>query len=150
MSHLRDTIKDHLQHTVGILVADHEPCISFNARIPADKRTSHRSTQGDLKAAWCKSSFAMAVILCPGTETVALANFAAKHKLDPERVHFYHTPETDVVAALRAWRQAGLAVHSIFEVKDGGGINKHFAAHWNHIMHDAVCRRPACRMHTIE
>ncbi len=51
---------------------------------------------------------------------------------------------------LRAWREAGFYVHIVLEVNDGGGINKHFAAHWNHIIHDALCKRPGCAMHVVD
>lgn len=150
MSHLRDVIVDHLHDCLGIIVADTEPCIGVHAAIPADKRDSRRATQSDLDAAWFRSSYVVAVVLCPGDSTKKLAAFAAKHKLDPDRFHFYHPPGVDPIAALRDWRTAGFHVHSIEEVDKWGPVNQHFAAHWNHVIHDQLCKKAGCVMHVLD
>ena len=150
MSHLRDVIHLKLKHTVGVLVADKQPCIGMNKAIPAAKRASHRCTPSTLDPAWFRGTYAMAVLLCPGDGTAGLARFAKSHGLNPDWIHFYYAPGTDYAEALAAWRGAGFHVHSVIDVANWGDVNQHFADHWNRIMHDDLCDRAGCVLHVIE
>lgn len=60
-------------------------------------------------AGWdAEGSWLMAVLLCPGDSSAAIAAWARRHKADPDRIHFYAHKGTDPFEALAAWHRSGL------------------------------------------
>lgn len=149
MSHLRDVVHPRRRDTLGIIVAATQPCfdIATQQQLKAVGRSIHVTSPDRFRLARRPKSWAVAVILCPGDDTEALAAFVKSQKLASHRFHFYHHPTTDVRKALQAWHKAGLPVHSSWPVADWQDLNRHFGAHWNNVAHDDYCTVPGCLMH---
>ena len=74
----------------------------------------------------------LAVLLCPGDTTGAIAAWAkAIRGPVSDRVRFYLHPETDPVAALAAWYNAGLPDPLTAEVEDFKTFHQQFGWDYN-------------------
>lgn len=147
MSHLRDVVAPNMGDSLGVFLAAREPCIGMARKPPADRRRSVRVEPSQLDGVALPPSYAIAVVLCPGDDTTHLTRFSDAHGIPDDRVHFFYTPDTDVVEALAAWTGAGRRVLYSFSVRDWKPLNRLFGAFWNHWVHDDFCGTAGCRMH---
>lgn len=99
--------------TTGYIMASRQPCITIR-----DDEVRHINRRlvalipDDLDALEPGMSWLMAVVLCPGDDSHALAAWA-KRAGAPERVRFYLHPDTHVNDALAAWADAGFAAAKV-------------------------------------
>lgn len=146
-SHLKAIVEPNMGTSPGLFVASRQPCIGIAAEPPAKRRLSRRLTPDELaKVSPLPRSYAIAVVLCPGDDTQALATFAGQHKLPSDRFYFFYAPGTDIKSALRHWLAADRSVLYSFEIHDWKGLNQKFGAFWNACVHDDNCSVPGCRM----
>jgi hypothetical protein len=146
MSHLRDVIHPRRLETVWFLVAGQEPCVTFAAQDQLNQsgRTLVRLTQGEFAARALPASWAMAVVLCVGDGTAALAGWASRNKGLVPRVHFYLHRDCDPRKALRAWHDAGLPLASTWDVALWRDLSAHFGSRLNQQAHDDFCPDVKC------
>ena len=144
MSHLRDVVHPHRLDTLGILVAQREPCLRIATESEL-KQSGRRFQRVDavgpsgLPESWC-----MAVLLCPGDDTKALAEWATTTGAETSRVHFYLHKDTDPRRALAAWHRAGHAIPSTWDVATWKDLARNFGAKLNQQTHDDHCTDSKC------
>lgn len=129
----RDVVHPHRLETVGYLLATSPPC----TRIAADelrigKRTLSTLGRGETPPASRPKSWALAILVCPGDTLGTIApwvrGLAAK---DRERVYVFFHPDTDRVAALAPWYDAGLDDPITSLAHDFKSFHKAFGARMN-------------------
>lgn len=145
-SHLKQVVAPNMADSLGVFVASREPCIGMAASPPARGRLSQRVLPEDLDGIDLPPSHAIAVVLCPGDDTRAVARLAVARSVPAERFYFFYTAKTRLADALAAWTEAGLPVLYSHEVEDWRGLNKKFGAFWNAWVHDDHCGIDGCRM----
>lgn len=90
------------------IVARSPPCIRLRDEAARPKGRDYRTASlGDLADLEPPPRWVMAAILCPGDDASALVEWARAGKADPDRILFVLHPDTDAVAALRPWYEAG-------------------------------------------
>ncbi|HEV8360300.1 MAG TPA: hypothetical protein VGR28_07600 [Candidatus Thermoplasmatota archaeon] len=103
-----DVVRRARLRTRVFLVAQTPPCIRLRDEAARPRgRDYHTALLGDLHALKLPARWLLAVILCPGNGTEALAAWLRQHDADPDRVMFVLHPATDAVAALTGWYAAG-------------------------------------------
>lgn len=134
----RDVVAKHHTDSSAVLVANREPCISIALDEDANVhgRSFLHASPDDLDELELEDSWIMAVLLCAGDTTEHLANWSLEEDRDPRRVVFYVHTDTDPRAALEAWHEAGLPVHSTWTIENWRQLHKHFGAAWNVRVYD--------------
>ena len=119
--------------TTAFLLADKPACADLRAEeMRRVRRRLEVLNAADLAKFRPKGSWLLAVLLCPGDETRALAAWAGRLAApDRDRVRFYYTRQVDLASALRAWTEAGLAAPLAAEVRDFASFHKVFGKHLN-------------------
>lgn len=89
-----------------------------------------------------RGSWMLAVVACPGDDTIGLARWAAGLAApDRDRVRFYLHHRADAVEVLAGWTDAGLGAPRVSVVRDFASFHKVFGMHLN----DRVWADPAGR-----
>ncbi len=90
------------------VVAGTPPCIQLRdeAARPSG-RDFHTSLLGDLDSLTLPERWVMAVVLCPGDDTLTLVKWLGARRADPARVLLVFHPGTSEPAALAPWYAAG-------------------------------------------
>lgn len=106
-------VRAHRMGTLAYVVADSGNCLDIQAHEVARVRgrSLRTITSADLPRLRPPASWAMAVVLCPGDTTEALAAWA--HKLPPpelDRIWFDEHPGVEPDKAYAAWVESGLAM----------------------------------------
>lgn len=133
MTTFREIVAGHHRESEAVLLAGREPCIT----IAQDERRNVKGRRfrilnpEDLNAYIPRPSWLMAVLLCPGDDTMGLTTWAEGGGHAPERVIFYFHAETDAREALGAWHEAGKPIHSWWTIRDWKGLHRHFGEAWN-------------------
>lgn len=138
MGRFREIVAKHHEDSDAVLVAEGEPCITIahDERTNVTGRSFRIAAPDELDDLELRSSWITAVLLCPGDGTGTAARWARDGDRDPRRVLFYLHPETDASAALAAWHEAGLHVHSTWTVSNWRQLHKHLGNHWNVQVYD--------------
>lgn len=129
----RDVIHPHRLDTVGYLLATSMPC----TRIVADelrhvKRTLVALGPGGTPPASRPKSWVLAVLVCRGDGLAGIAPWVrGLPAADRERVYVFFHPDTDRVAALRPWYEAGLDDPIASLAHDFRSFHKSFGARMN-------------------
>lgn len=134
----QDVVAEHHTDSDAVLVATREPCISiaYDEQANVHGRSFTIATPGELADLELRDSWLMAVLLCPGDGTEALAHWVREEARDPRRIVFYFHTDTDPRSALGAWQAADLPVHATWTIDDWKQLHKHFGAAWNVRVYD--------------
>lgn len=137
-------VRRHWKDAQAFLVAQREPCIRIrDGEVQNVDRLLIGGFPEDLQHWQRPASSFIAVILCPGDDTQALAEHVQAHDLDPSRIHFYLHPDTPI-QAMQAWAEGGLPLDRIDDEGIGGKplddwktLHKLLGLHFNmQILHD--------------
>lgn len=105
------TIRRHKKATVAYLFAVHPECLEVTTEIVnrVTGRTLVRAGLDTLPRAPLPGSWAMAVVLCPGDGTEAIADWARRLPRPDarDRIWFYEAPGVETKGAYKAWVAAG-------------------------------------------
>lgn len=129
-------IRAHRFDTTGYILADAPGCLSIQAeevhRVRGRRLVPLRSKALPPRAQLPKS-WIMAVVLCPGDATAALAAWARALPLaDLGRIRFYEVEGVDAGPAYAGWIQGGLpALVLRFPVRDTPEFIRLFGRHLN-------------------
>lgn len=124
----------------GIVVASSGLCRRIRAQ---EEKVPGRDFQGatpqGLSKLQLEGSWIVGVLLCPGDDTRAVANWATSLGPDEiDRIRFYYMPGTDLVGALAAWYGVGLPDPVTAEIEDWPTFHKTFGRdHANQVYQDA-------------
>lgn len=104
-----EAVRRNWRRTTAFLLASTQPCITIRDEELQAIR-AHRVLVGvgpDDLAGWEPgASWMLAVVLCPGDSTDALAAWARRHRIDASRVHFYLHPDAPL-KVLNGWAEGG-------------------------------------------
>lgn len=127
-----DTIRPHLHECIGFLFASSGACLEIrDSEVERIDRVFLTLGPADLEDLRPPRSWLMAVVLCPGDDTVAVARWATGLSGDDvDRVRFYHLPGVDLVGALEAWYGASLPDPRTADVEDWASFHREFG--WDH------------------
>lgn len=133
-------VKENWHRAEAFIVAQREPCIEIRddeLRTIGDNRLLRGGLPEDLDAWKRPESWFIAVIVCPGDDTRAIAAYVKRNRLDPDRVHFYLHPQASN-QALSAWRDAGYRLDHVDDrtptgtpIKDWEALHKLLGLHLN-------------------
>jgi hypothetical protein len=128
-----EVVRAHHAKTTAYLLAAKPACASIRAEeLLRVRRRLEAIGPEDLERLKPGKSWLLAVLLCPGDDTEALAGWAGRlPAAERDRVRFYYRRGTDLQAALRAWRDAGLGPPLAAEVRDFASFHKLFGKHLN-------------------
>jgi hypothetical protein len=138
-------VRAHRGKTVAFVLADTGTCLDIQrdkvARVRG--RALRAIASSDLGRLRLPASWAMAVVLCPGDTTDALAAWASKlDHADVERISFYEHPDVDPALAYRGWSGAWLPMPNRDVVKDFASLHRRFGNDLNdRTYQDAKARR---------
>lgn len=140
-------VRANVARTRGFLLAERHPCLDIRDRevesIQRDLRPAVAATLADLDL---PDSWMLAVILCPGDDTTAVAAWAGQ--LQPrhvDRIRFYAHPEADLGDALAAWMDRRLPPPRVDETRDWGEFHRRFGLHLNDLVYQEATRFPKAR-----
>ncbi len=133
-------VREHWQEAQCFIVAEREPCIGIAGDEVGNIGDNRRIIAGpaDALAAWQPpASWFIAVIVCPGDDTLTLTNHVRRRGFDPARVHFYLHAE-GTAESLKAWRDAGLPLDRVDDRAPNGrpftdwtSLHKALGLHFN-------------------
>lgn len=128
-----DVVRTHHRKTAGYLLATHPACREVVGeeleRVARNLKPIEPEGLARFRPA---GSWFLAVLLCPGDDTEAIAAWASRLKLeDLERVRFYLHPKADLETAMDAWLKAGLELPPAVVVRDFAAFHKVFGKHLN-------------------
>jgi hypothetical protein len=104
----RDVVHPVRLQTRVVIAAGTPPCITLRDQAAHPRgRDYHTVRLGNLEDLALPERWVLAAILCPGDTTESLVAWLQKTGGDPDRVLVVVHPQTDSVAALRAWYAAG-------------------------------------------
>lgn len=134
----QEVVAEHHTDSDAVLVANREPCISiaYDEQANVHGRSFTVATPDEVRELDLRDSWIMAVLLCPGDDTEALAAWALEQEIDPRRIVFYLHTDTDPRDALGAWEEAELPVHATWTIENWRQLHKHFGAAWNVRVYD--------------
>ncbi len=113
----RDVVHPRRMDTAVYIAAEQPPCIRLQQQAARPKSRDHRTERlGALADVDPPERWLLAVILCPGDTTDDVVQWLRAHG-DPDRVVFFLHPDTDPVAALKAWYDAGHPDPVAYEAK---------------------------------
>lgn len=115
-------VRENWHRAQCFILAQREPCIAIRddeLRNIGDNRFLMGGLPDDLHAWDRPISWFLAVVVCAGDDTGAIARHVADHGLDARRVHFY-LHEGASFQALAAWRDAGLPLDQVYDTTRGG------------------------------
>ncbi|HKZ59140.1 MAG TPA: hypothetical protein VJ547_04740 [Candidatus Thermoplasmatota archaeon] len=128
----------------GWIWAESEPCLSIakeevrRIRRNLEAVSASRAPPPPSEPDW----WVLAVLLCPGDTTEAVAAWARQGRAPvADRIHFYLHPHTNPVEAFAAWYAAGHQDPRTAEVEDFATFHKQFG--WdlnNQVYRDAVAK----------
>lgn len=126
-----NVVRAHRLDTTAYLVATQPNCLAIR-RIEGEKVTGRRlrlaSPDGLPPPDRLPSSWVVAVLLCPGDTTDALAAWTRALPLVlRHRIWFYEAPSLDPAVAYRAWHDAGLGKPLADPFRDFYDFNRLFA-----------------------
>ncbi|HEV8359346.1 MAG TPA: hypothetical protein VGR28_02715 [Candidatus Thermoplasmatota archaeon] len=131
-------VRAHHRKTAAYLLATQPDCTRVrDEEIRRVRRRLEPLVLDDLAAGRFRprGSWLLAVLLCRGDDTDALAAWATGVSVeDRDRVRFYYRRGTDLAVALRAWVDGGLGAPLAAEVRDFASFHKVFGKH----LHDRV------------
>ena len=128
------TVAQNHPRMKGWIWAQSDPCLSI-AKDEVKKIRRNLEAVGPASAPPKPATrlwWMLAVLLCPGDTTTAVAAWAAALPgAGDDRIRFYLHPETDPTSALAAWHGAGLADPLTAEVEDFGSFHQQFGWDFN-------------------
>lgn len=107
----RSVVMAHRFETTAFLLADSGECLETrDAEVLNVKgRRLVPITSAELSGLKLPTSWLLAVILCPGDDTAAIAAWTRRLPVaDHDRIRFYAHPDADLESALRIWHAVGL------------------------------------------
>jgi hypothetical protein len=110
------TVREHAPETEGYLLASAQPCLAVDEAALRASRRVVRIHPGELAGLRPGRSWAMAVLVCPGEDTSAVAEWARARRAEAHRVWFYLHPDASR-EALRPWREAGYRTERVETVR---------------------------------
>ncbi|MEK6975241.1 MAG: hypothetical protein AABY18_02750 [Candidatus Thermoplasmatota archaeon] len=126
-------VRAHAAKTRGFILAERHPCLDIQAReVAAIRRDLERAFAANLADLKPPASWLLAVILCPGDDTQAIANWTKRLPTrDVDRVRFYAHADVDLAQALEAWVAAQLPPPRLDACDDWKEFHRQFGLHLN-------------------
>lgn len=138
--HAGRIVRENWHRAQAFILAQREPCIGIRdeeLRSISDNRLLAGGLPQDLDGWERPESWFIAVVVCPGDDTVAIARHVVANRLEPRRVHFYLHADASP-SALVAWRDAGLPLDRVNErtqdgrpITDWASLHKLLGLHFN-------------------
>jgi hypothetical protein len=129
----------------GWIWAQSEPCLSIAKEEVTRIRRNLEAVpaKGVPPPPSARGWWILAVLLCPGDTTEAVAAWARDLRAAArERIRFFVHPDTDLVRAFTSWYAAGLEDPLTAEVEDFATFHKQFGWDFNNqVYRDAVTAR---------
>jgi hypothetical protein len=128
-----EVVRAHHRKTIAYLLATQPPCRETVAEEMLRVARNLRPVEvEDLPRLAPRGSWLLAVLLCEGDDTEAVASWAARLRPeDRDRVRFYYHPKADLATALAAWVKAGLGVPPAAAARDFAAFHKVVGKHLN-------------------
>ncbi len=133
-------VRKHWHEAQCFILAEQEPCITIaldEVGNIAENRQLVTGTIKDLENWDPPTSRFIAVLLCPGDDTDALAKHVATNRLDSSRVHFYLHKQAKTESLL-PWKEAGFSLDRVDDCTpdgrpftDWGTLHKALGLHFN-------------------
>lgn len=121
----RDVVHAGRLDTRVFLLAGELPCIRLRDEAARPEGRDYRTADlGGLEDVEPPQRFLVAAILCPGEDTEILVAWMRRRGVDAGRVFLVLHPETDAVAALAPWYEAGHADPVFVEADRWSGFAK--------------------------
>jgi hypothetical protein len=135
-------VREHARKTRGFLLAERHPCLDIRDReVAAIHRDLRPAVAAALEDVDLPASWLLAIILCPGDDTVAVAAWAkGLPARDVDRIRFYAHPKVDLGEALAAWVEAGLPPPRVDETADWKEFHRRFGLHLNDLAYQDAAR----------
>lgn len=138
-------VRANVERTRGFILAERHPCLAIRDRevgsIQRDLRPAFTAALADLDP---PDSWLLAVILCPGDDTSAVAAWARRLPArDLDRIRFYAHPDADLGQALAGWVEASLAPPRVDAAGDWKEFHRRFGLHLNDMAYQDATGRSA-------